>query len=115
MNLCRTFQIQIGTQIKSRLVVIASAILLCGVAGCDNSQADIVGKWSTAGENAMVWEFVKDSSVLIGSTRGKYTFGRNRVKIQTPSGTTVYQMDLSEDRMILISPGGSKLQFTKAK
>jgi len=63
----------------------------------------------------MVWEFSKDSSILIGSTRGKYTFGRNRVKIQTPSGTTVYQMDLSEDRMILISPGGSKMDLTRSK
>jgi hypothetical protein len=97
------------------LVLVASAILLSGMASCDNSQADIVGKWRTAGENAMVWEFSKDSSILIGSTRGKYTFGRNRVKIQTPSGTTVYQMDLSEDRMILISPGGSKMDLTRSK
>src|ERR1043166_1541356 len=73
---------------QSRLVLVASAILLSGMASCDNSKADIVGKWRTAGENAMVWEFSKDSSILIGSTRGKYTFGRNRVKIQTPSGTT---------------------------
>lgn len=63
----------------------------------------------------MVWEFAKDSSVLIGSTRGKYTFGSNRVKIQTPGGTTVYQMDLAQDRMILTSPGGSKLEFTRSK
>ncbi len=96
-------------------MIVASAILLCGIAGCENSQTDIVGKWRTAGENALVWEFVNDSSVLMGSTRGKYTFGRNRVKIQTPSGTTVYQMDLSEDRMILIAPGGSKLEFTRSK
>jgi hypothetical protein len=98
-----------------RLVIVASVILLCGLAGCENSQTDIVGKWSTAGENAMVWEFSKDSSILMGSTRGKYTFGRNRVKIQSPSGTTVYQLDLSEDRMILTAPGGSKLQFTRSK
>lgn len=101
---------------KSRLAVIAAAILLCGLAGCENSQADIVGKWRTGGEaNAMVWEFCQDSSVLIGSTRGKYTFGRNRVKVQTPGGTTVYQMDLSEDHMILTAPGGSKLAFTRSK
>ena len=63
----------------------------------------------------MIWEFSKDSSILMGSSRGKYTFGRNRVKIQTPGGTTVYQMDLSEDRMILKAPGGSKLEFTRLK
>jgi hypothetical protein len=94
---------------------VASAILLSALAGCENSQTDIVGKWSTAGENAMVWEFSKDSSILMDSTRGKYTFGSNRVKIQTPFGTTVYQMDLSGDRMILTAPGGSKLQFTRSK
>jgi len=63
----------------------------------------------------MVWEFSRDSSILIGNTRGKYTFGRNRVKIQTPSGTTVYQMDLQENRMVLNAPGGSKLEFTRSK
>jgi hypothetical protein len=98
-----------------RLVIVASAILLCALAGCENSQTDIVGKWSTPGENAMVWEFSKDSSILMDSTRGKYTFGSNRVKIQTPFGTTVYQMDLSGDRMTLTAPGGSKLQFTRSK
>ena len=100
---------------KSRWAVIASAILLCGLAGCENSQADIVGKWRKAGENALVWEFAKDSSILVGSTRGKYTLDRDRVKIQTPGGTTVYQMNLSEDRMILTAPGGSKLEFTRSK
>ena len=130
MKVCRAFLFSIGAQTanlgsrirpalralpKSRLAIIASAILLCGLAGCENSQADIVGKWRTAGENALVWEFAKDSSVLVGSTRGKYTFGRNRVKIQTPGGTTVYQMDLSEDHMILTAPGGSKLEFTRSK
>jgi hypothetical protein len=99
-----------------RLVIIASALLLSAMAGCGSSQPDIVGKWRTAGEtNAMVWEFSTDSSVLMGGTRGKYTFGRNRVKIQTPFGTTVYQMDLFEDRMILKDPRGSKLEFTRSK
>jgi hypothetical protein len=130
MKLARTLLLQIGAQTahfgsrfrpalsalhKSHLAIIASAILLHGISGCDNSQADIVGKWQTAGENALVWEFSKDSSILMGSTRGKYTFGRNRVKIQSPSGTTVYQMDLSEDSMTLTAPGGSRLQFARAK
>jgi hypothetical protein len=100
---------------KSRLVLIASALLVCAMVGCENSQNDIVGKWRTAVEaNAIVWEFSKDSSVLMGGTRGKYTFGSNRVKIQTPFGTTVYQMDLSRDRMILKDPRGSKLEFTRS-
>jgi hypothetical protein len=99
---------------KPRLVMIASSFLLCAMLGCDNSQNDIVGKWQTAGD-AMVWEFSKDSSVLMGTARGKYTFGTNRVKIQTPFGTTVYQLDLSADRMILKDPRGSKLEFTRSK
>jgi hypothetical protein len=101
---------------QSRLVMIASALLLCALTGCENSQADIVGKWRTAGEaNAMVWEFSKDSSILMGSSRGKYTFDHDRIKIQTPFGTTVYQLELSDDRMILKDPRGSKLEFARSK
>jgi hypothetical protein len=106
----------ISPQPKSRLWVIASAFLLFAMASCENSQNDIVGKWQTASDaNALVWEFSRDSSVLMGATRGKYIFGRNRVKIQTPFGTTVYQMDLFADRMILKDPRGSKLEFTRSK
>ena len=97
-------------------MILAAALFLSVLVGCGRSRNDIVGKWRTAGDSsAMVWEFSDDGSVLMGSTRGKYTFGRNRVKIQTPFGTTVYQLDLSEDRMILKAPGGSKLEFTRSK
>jgi hypothetical protein len=99
---------------KARLMMIASAFLLCAMSGCDNSQTDIVGKWRSA-RDATVWEFAPDSSVLMDGARGKYTFGTNRVKIQTPFGTTVYQLDLSADRMILKDPRGSKLEFTRSK
>jgi hypothetical protein len=101
---------------QSRLLTVASLTLLCVVSGCGDSNTNIVGTWRAAGDSsAMVWEFAEDSSILMGSTRGKYTFGRNRVKIQTPFGTTVYQMDLSGDRMILKAPGGSKIEFTRSK
>ena len=102
---------------KGRLVRIALALLLCAMAGCGSSRNDIVGKWRTAGDSsAMVWEFSKDGSVLMGGTRGKYSLGdRDRVKIQTPFGTSVYQMELSENRMILKDPNGSKLEFTRVK
>jgi hypothetical protein len=104
-------------QYKSRWVPIASALLLCAMAGCGSSHHDIVGKWRAAGgSSAMVWEFSKDGSVLMGSTRGKYSFGdRDRVKIETRFGTSVYQMGFSETRMILRDPTGSKLEFTKIK
>ena len=102
---------------KSRLVIVASALLLLAMAGCGSSHNDIVGKWRTAVDSsAMVWEFSKDGSVLMGSTRGRYSFGdRDRVKIQTPFGTSVYQMELSEDHLVLKDPNGSKLEFTRLK
>jgi hypothetical protein len=102
---------------KSRLMIIASALLLCAMAGCGSSHNDIVGKWHAAGDSsAMVWEFFKDGSVLMGSTQGRYSFGdRDRVKIQTPFGTSIYQMEFSVDHMILRDPIGSKLEFTKLK
>ena len=104
-------------QCKPRLAIIASALLLCALAGCGGSHHDIVGKWRTAGDSsAMVWEFSRDGSVLRGSTQGRYSFGdRDRIKIQTPFGTSVYQMEFSEDRMILRDPAGSKLEFTRVK
>ena len=64
----------------------------------------------------MVWEFVKDGSVLMGSTKGRYSFGdRNRVKIETPFGTSIYQLKLADNRMVLTDPTGSKLEFTRMK
>lgn len=98
-------------------MVLASALLLWALAGCGRSDNDIVGKWRAAGDSsALVWEFSKDSSVLMGSTRGKYSFGdRNRVKIQTPFGTSVYQIEFSGETMILKDASGSKLEFTRLK
>ena len=104
-------------QYKRRWAIIASALLLCSVTGCDNSHKVIVGQWRSEGDaSAMVWEFSKDGSVLMGGTRGKYSFGdQGRIKIQTPFGTSVYQLELSENSMTLTEPRGSKLRFTKVK
>jgi len=98
-------------------MIVALALLLSALASCAKSQSDIVGKWRTGSDsNAMVWEFSKDGSVLMGSTRGKYSFGdQGRMKIQTPFGTSVYQIDWSGDRMTLKDPNGSKLEFTKLR
>lgn len=98
-------------------MILASALLLSALAGCARSESDIVGKWRTVGDsNAMVWEFFQDRYVLMGSTRGKYSFGdQGRMKIQTPFGTSVYQLELSENRLKLTDPRGSKLEFTKVK
>lgn len=103
-------------QHKSRWAITAAALLLCAVTGCDSSHKIIVGKWRSADSNAMVWEFSKDGSILMGSTRGKYSFGdQKRIKIQTPFGTSVYQMEISENRLILTDPSGSKLDFARLK
>ena len=104
-------------QYKSRWASIASALLLFAVTGCDNSHKIILGQWRSPGDsNAMVWEFSKNGSVLMGSIRGKYSFGDSkRIKIQTPFGTSVYQMAISENSMTLTDPSGSKLEFTKLK
>jgi hypothetical protein len=97
-------------------MILASALLLSALAGCARSESDIVGKWRTVGDSNAVWEFFPDRSVLMGSTRGKYSFGdQGRMKIQTPFGTSVYQLELSENRLKLTDPRGSKLEFTKVK
>src|SRR5437667_4097133 len=106
----------IFTRYKPRLVIISFAVFLCAMFGCENS-AQSVGKWRTSGcANAMVWEISKDRSVLIGQMRGRYSFGdRSRVKNETPLTTFVYQMELSDDHMILREPNGSKLAFTRIR
>lgn len=64
----------------------------------------------------MVWEFARDGSVLMGSTKGRYSFGdRKRMKIETPFGISVYQLELADNRMLLTDPTGSKLEFTRMK
>ena len=100
---------------KAWLRIIILAVLLSAMAGCGNST--IVGKWRmSGGSNATVWEFSQNGSLLIGNVRGRYTFGdQGRIKIETPFATTVYQMEISADRMVLREPGGSKLEFTRLK
>ena len=99
-------------QPKYSLRVIISAALLCIVAGCGNSS--IVGKWRMSGSDATVWEFRSNGAVLVGDVSGRYKFGdQDRIKIQTPFATSVYQLEISGDQMVLQEPGGSKLEFTR--
>jgi hypothetical protein len=66
------------------------------------------------GSNAILWEFSANGAVLVGDVRGRYKFGdQDRIKIETPFATTVYQMKISGDRMTLQELGGSKLEFTR--
>src|ERR1700757_2894406 len=100
--------------LRARLPLLAaSAVLPFVILGCGNSS--IVGKWRMSGaDNQMVWEFSSNGSVLIGEMRGRYKFGdRDRIKIQTPFSTAVYQLKISTDQLVLQEPGGSKLEFTR--
>jgi hypothetical protein len=103
-------------QHKSKLEMIALAVLLWAMAGCWGPSHDIVGKWRMSQDaNAMVWEFSNNGAVLIGNTRGKYILDRNRIKIETPFARTVYQMEFSGGRMILRETNGPKLDFARVK
>ena len=90
---------------------------LCFIAGCGGNARGIVGTWRTSTDpNAMVWEFSSDGSVLMGTNRGRYSFGdNNRIKIETSIATSVYQMELVGDKMTLKEPNGSKLVLTRVK
>jgi hypothetical protein len=85
------------------------------MAGCGNPA--VVGKWRMSGASEVtVWEFFSNGSVLVGNVRGKYTFGdQDRIKIETPFATTVYQLKISGDQMVLQEPGGPKLEFTRVR
>jgi hypothetical protein len=100
---------------KSRLRIIATTVLLSVVAGCGNPK--IIGKWRMAGgSSATVWEFSTNGSVLVGDVRGRYRFGdQDRIKIQTPFSTSVYQLEISGDYMTLRETGGAKIEFTRMR
>ena len=104
-----------SSQTKSGLKIIASAVLLCAITGCGNP--NITGKWRMSGSSSeTVWEFSNNGSVLVGDVRGRYKFGdQDRIKIETPFATTVYQVKISGDHLLLQEPGGSKLEFTRIK
>ena len=91
-------------------------LLVLSLSACDNSRTRIVGKWKTSGETAMVWEFFENGTISMGAISGRYSFGdRNRVKIQTPQATSIYQMEFREDRMILQDRSGARIEFTRSK
>jgi hypothetical protein len=100
---------------ESWLRIIVLAVLVFAMGGCGKSA--IVGKWHMSGDSgATVWEFSKNGSILIGDVRGRYKFGdQNRIKIETPFATSVYQLEILGDRMILREVGGSKLEFTRIR
>ena len=67
-----------------------------------------------SGSEATVWEFKSNGAVLVGDVTGKYKFGdQDRIKIETPFATSVYQLEISGDHLLLQEPGGPELEFTR--
>ena len=92
-------------------------VCLSIITGCGGASHQIAGAWRVGDDsNAIVWEFSNDGSVLIGTNRGRYSFGdNNRIKIETSMATSVYQVEMVGDKMTLKDPNGSKLVLTKVK
>jgi hypothetical protein len=69
-----------------------------------------------SGSDATVWEFKSNGAVLLEDVSGRYKFGdQDRIKIETPFATTVYQLQISGDQMVLQEPSGPKLEFIRIK
>jgi hypothetical protein len=100
-----------------RFIAACLLVSICLITGCRGNARHIVGTWRVGDDpNAIVWEFSSDGSVLMGTNRGRYSFGdNNRIKIETSIATSVYQMELVDDKMTLKQPNGSKLILTKVK
>ena len=100
-----------------RFIAACLLVSFCLITGCRGNARHIVGTWRVGGDpNAIVWEFSSDGSVLIGTTRGRYSFGdNNRIKIETSIATSVYQMELVGDKITLKERNGSKLVLTRVK
>ena len=103
--------------LPSHRFIAACLLVSCLITGCGGNARHIVGAWRTSTDpNAMVWEFSSDGSVMMGTNRGRYTFGdNNRIKIETSIATSVYQIELVGDKMTLKEPNGSKLVLTRVK
>lgn len=90
----------------------------CVLAACEGSRDEIVGKWkSTKDQTPLEWQFDGDGRVLIANTIGRYTLGDGgRIKIQTPSATFVYQVEvIAKDRMILKDVSGTRTELERVR
>ncbi len=102
---------------RSCTAMAALLALLFTLVSCDNRQSQIVGKWKLAANpSGTVWEFKADKSVEMSGRKGRYSFGdQSRLKVQTQSATFVYQLNISEDRMTLTEPDGTRTQLERVK
>lgn len=99
-----------------RVAAIALALATALVA-CHGPNRQVAGRWKSAdASNPLVWEFLRNGNVLVGSEPGRYTFGDgNRMKIQTRSATFVHEVEFAHDRMIWKQSNGSKTEFVRAQ
>ena len=93
-------------------MTLASLVISCG-----GAQRDVIGQWRSADSAiATIWEFSPNGAVSIGSIQGRYSLGdRGRIKIETGSSTSVYELAVSGDQMTLKDLRGSKLEFVRIK
>ena len=92
--------------------------LFCALTACGGPSHDIVGKWRASDDpKAVIWEFSNNGAVVIGNSRGRYTFGDNhRIKIEMPFGRSVYQIEFPQpDQMTFRDSSSSKLTFTRIR
>ena len=99
----------------SRFPALLGVAVLLLMPACDRPRDRIVGKWKVQDDaSATVWEFSPNGAVKAGNTAGKYTFGdRRRLKIQTPSATFVYEIELKNDTMIWREPSGARTELKR--
>jgi len=103
--------------ISGRITLAAAILIGLILCSCGGPRRDLVGKWRSAGEaNTTIWEFSNNGGVKIGSIQGRYSFGdRDRIKIETGSSTSVYELELTGDRMVLKDLRGTKNEFVRVK
>jgi hypothetical protein len=90
-------------------------LFVCALCACEGPADRIVGKWKVARDaGGAVWEFSKNGAVQTPNGAGKYSLGdRNRLKIQTPVATFVYEVEIAGDTMKWRDPNGATTELTR--
>lgn len=96
---------------------VAAVAIIFALAACTDAKSQVIGQWKvTSDTSALVWEFAEDGTVTSGDMRGRYSFGsQNRLKIQTPFATFVYQVELAGNKMTWKNPNGSKTDLMRVQ